>query len=152
LEVFKRSQRGPWFAPNSLELFGLLQCGPGVEGGAAGRISATSPAGSAGEVAREGPGVERKRLGAYSHRRDGRRSGTAGADGGGRGRNHSGELVARAEQQAHGEATRDPREGKSKTRWRCKRPEGRVHREHRWRQWRLGGAAFPRAKDGETLI
>jgi hypothetical protein len=36
---------------------------PGVEGGAAGRIPATSPAGSAGEVAREGPGVERKWLG-----------------------------------------------------------------------------------------
>jgi hypothetical protein len=70
-------------------------------------------------------------LGAYSRRGDGRRSGTAGADGGGCGRNHIGELAARAEQQAHGEATRDPREGKIKTHWRCKQPEGRVHCEHR---------------------
>jgi hypothetical protein len=35
----------------------------GARGGAACRIPATSPAGSAGEAAREGPGVERKQLG-----------------------------------------------------------------------------------------
>jgi hypothetical protein len=36
---------------------------PGVEGGAGDQIPATSPAGSTGEVAREGPGAEGKRLG-----------------------------------------------------------------------------------------
>jgi hypothetical protein len=35
----------------------------GARGGAAYRIPATSPAGSAGEAAREGPTVERKQLG-----------------------------------------------------------------------------------------
>jgi hypothetical protein len=96
----------------------------GARGGAACRIPATSPAGSAGETAWEGPGVERKRLGGLltSEGRpavgDGRRSGTAGADGGGRGRKHSSELAARADQQANWEATRDPREGRSSMRLR----------------------------------
>jgi hypothetical protein len=93
---------------------------PGVEGGASDRIPATSPAGSTGEVAREGPGAEGKRLGGLLMSE----GWPAVGDGGGRGGNHSGELASRAEQQAHGEASRDPREGKSNTRWRCKRPEG----------------------------
>jgi hypothetical protein len=52
----------------------------------------------------------------------------AEASDGGRWELCSGELVARPEQQAKGGATGDPRAGRSKTRWRCKRPEGGARR------------------------
>jgi hypothetical protein len=95
---------------------------------AGGEIPATSPASSAGEVAREGPGVERARWGDLLRRTHCRQAGTAETRGGGRWELCFGEPAAWAGQQASVGAIGGPSGGRSSTCWRCQQPEGRARR------------------------
>jgi hypothetical protein len=104
--------------------WGFAMWSKGLEGGAVRRILARPPARLAGEVGENDQELTTGLLVVDLGSERLRRGGTTKTGGGRRWKFHSGELAARAGQQASVEALWVQEEGRSGTCCRCKRPEG----------------------------
>jgi hypothetical protein len=124
MERSEVSQHGPWFAQNTPDTLEFLQCDPWSLG-AARPVEFRRPRRRArpGKWLGRVQGLRGPGGGALLRRMQRRRVGTAETRGGGRWELCSGELAARAGQQASAGAIGGPSGGRSSTCGRCKRPE-----------------------------
>jgi hypothetical protein len=121
----------------------------GLEGGAARWISARPAAGVAGKVAREGLGVV-----GIQHRglHTAERRPVVGCGGAAAGNFAPTSLQLSVANKRVWELCRCTREAGAARVCGERRPEVEFTVSTEGREWRLGGAVFPRAKDGEALL